>query len=61
MDEDVLMATSAARKVPKRATIERQRVSADSFDRAVWLALLLLIGVIILLVGGIAALAAVLR
>ena len=61
MDEEVLMAASAAREVPKRATVEGKRVPADNFDRAVQRALLLLIGAAVVLAGGIVALVTLLR
>ncbi len=61
MDEEALVATRTARDVSKRAASDAKRVPADSFDRAVWLALLLLIGVAILLAGGVAGLVAILR
>ncbi len=61
MDEEVLMAASAAREVPKRATIERKRVPADDFDRVVQRALLLLIGAAVALAGAVAALVTLLR
>lgn len=61
MDEEVLMAASAAREVPKRATIERERGPADDFDRVVQRAFLLLIGAAVVLAGGIVALVALLR
>jgi hypothetical protein len=61
MDEEVLMAASAAHEVPKRAIVERERVPADDFDRVVQRAFLLLIGAAVVLAGGIVALVTLLR